>query len=132
MMETFMIMVHKTHYSEGGYNLTWGGGDNPMNHEICRKKLSDTRTGGKNPAAKYNFTIKTKNGKIYNTDCIRQLCRETGFSRITLSRICDRKNYTPRNDFYKGWSVEKAKKIPPDIEPRGIQFIHIETKQDPL
>jgi len=25
IMETFMIMVHKTHVSEDGYNLTWGG-----------------------------------------------------------------------------------------------------------
>jgi len=24
-METFMIMVHHSHYTEGGYNLTWGG-----------------------------------------------------------------------------------------------------------
>lgn len=25
MMETFKIMVNHTHYTEGGYNLTWGG-----------------------------------------------------------------------------------------------------------
>ncbi len=25
LMETFMIMVHHSHISEGGYNMTWGG-----------------------------------------------------------------------------------------------------------
>jgi group I intron endonuclease len=25
LMETFMIMVHHTHWTEGGYNMTWGG-----------------------------------------------------------------------------------------------------------
>ena len=45
IMETFMIMVHKSHVSENGYNLTWGGeGRRCFKHsEESRKKMSETR-----------------------------------------------------------------------------------------
>lgn len=42
MIETFMIIVHKAHKSENGYNMTWGGDDNPMNNPKCREKLSES------------------------------------------------------------------------------------------
>lgn len=29
-LETFYIKFYHTHHTEGGYNLTWGGDDNPM------------------------------------------------------------------------------------------------------
>lgn len=53
LMETFMIMVHKSHTSEGGYNMTWGGESNPTQSLVVRKKISDKaklRVGDKNPA----------------------------------------------------------------------------------
>lgn len=51
-METAMIVFHKTHMYEGGYNMTWGGdgGDtftgNPNNEER-RKKISIANKGKK-------------------------------------------------------------------------------------
>jgi group I intron endonuclease len=49
IMETFMIMVHKSHVSEGGYNLTWGGdGIYGYNHtEEAKKKMSEMKIGCK-------------------------------------------------------------------------------------
>jgi group I intron endonuclease len=40
LMETFKIMVNHSHKSEGGYNLTWGGEDNPMNHQDIKEKMT--------------------------------------------------------------------------------------------
>lgn len=40
VMETFKIMVNHSHKSEGGYNITWGGEDNPMNHPEIKEKMS--------------------------------------------------------------------------------------------
>ena len=43
IMETFYIIVHKTHVSEGGYNLTWGGdGSLGFKHsEETKQKISE-------------------------------------------------------------------------------------------
>lgn len=43
--ETMKIIVTHSHVSEGGYNLTWGGDDNPMNNEETRKKVGISNTG---------------------------------------------------------------------------------------
>lgn len=37
-LEQFYIKKYHTHYSEGGYNITWGGDDNPMDNEVIRKR----------------------------------------------------------------------------------------------
>lgn len=52
VIETFMIMVHHTHKSKGGYNMTWGGDggdtftDNP-NKEIIRENMRAKMIGNK-------------------------------------------------------------------------------------
>jgi group I intron endonuclease len=45
IMETFKIMVHKTHISEGGYNLTWGG---EGSYGRKRSKETNLKLSGKN------------------------------------------------------------------------------------
>jgi group I intron endonuclease len=48
MMETFKIMVNHSHYTENGYNLTWGGQSNRRgckHTEETRKKISDVMKG---------------------------------------------------------------------------------------
>ncbi len=37
-LEQFYIKKLHTHYSEGGYNITWGGDSNPMDNEETRVK----------------------------------------------------------------------------------------------
>jgi len=42
IMETMKIIVNHSHVSEGlGYNLTWGGEDNPMNYPEIRRRMAD-------------------------------------------------------------------------------------------
>ncbi len=47
IMETFMIMVHHTHWTEGGYNLTWGndGGSGCKASAETRKRMSEAHKG---------------------------------------------------------------------------------------
>lgn len=37
-LEQFYIKKYHTHYTEGGYNTTWGGDDNPMSDEAVRQR----------------------------------------------------------------------------------------------
>lgn len=54
VIETFMIMIHSSHISEGGYNMTWGGegGDtftnNPRKNEL--RKIYSNQNKGKHPS----------------------------------------------------------------------------------
>lgn len=44
-LEQFYIKKFHTHYTEGGYNITWGGDDNPMDDKVVKhkhKKLMST------------------------------------------------------------------------------------------
>jgi len=84
--------------------------NNPMNNEASRKKLSETRTGGNNPAAIYEWTFILPSGKTYHTDCLREFCRETGFKRYILTKIAKVDNYKPREKFYQGWKCIKTVK----------------------
>lgn len=64
LLETFMIMVHHSHISEGGYNMTWGGdgGDiftyNPKKEQI-REKHRQNLMGNRYWLGKHH-TEKTK------------------------------------------------------------------------
>lgn len=39
--EEHYIKLYKTHYTQGGYNVSWGGKNNPMDTEYARKKQKD-------------------------------------------------------------------------------------------
>ena len=63
LMETFMIIIHKSHIKENGYNITWGGegGDvftNNPNKEKIREKMSK-RMKLNNPMFGKNHTEET-------------------------------------------------------------------------
>lgn len=45
LMETFMIMVHHSHWTEGGYNLTWGGDGAESYDEKTIQKMKDNHKG---------------------------------------------------------------------------------------
>jgi len=83
---------------------------NPMDYSKHRKTLSKMRTGGNNPMAIYNYIFELPDGMIYETDCLREFCRETGFLRYILTRMCNREGYKPRDPFYRGWVGKKVLK----------------------
>jgi len=94
IMETFKIMVHRTHVSEGGYNLTWGGDDNPMNYQYFRDKIS------KDNHYLNKFTINKKEEwfKIYRTN-IWKGKKSPRTSEMNKKRIgCLNPNYGKHNE----------------------------------
>lgn len=36
--EKYYVKFYKTHWTQGGYNLTWGGDSNPMDDPECRRR----------------------------------------------------------------------------------------------
>ncbi len=70
IMETFMIMVHHTHWTEGGYNMTWGNDgqspdwfENYPNKEILREKYRQaTIRRYENPEERIRTCEDTKKG----------------------------------------------------------------------
>jgi group I intron endonuclease len=66
IMETFYIIIHKSHRSQNGYNLTWGGEDNPMNHKDARKKVQLANIGKKHSEESKKRMSNAKIGKISN------------------------------------------------------------------
>jgi len=83
--------------------------NNPMHNPKHRETLSKIRMGGNNPTAIWEWKFILPDGTIYKTDCLRQFCRETGFSRAILTKI-HKKDYHPRTPFYKEWKVVKTLK----------------------
>lgn len=70
LMETFKIMVNHTHKSEGGYNVTWGGEDNPMSHyDIIEKMRNGIIKAWSNPNNYRRFcnSMKGKQVKPFTT-----------------------------------------------------------------
>lgn len=74
IMETFMIIVYKTHMSENGYNMTWGGdGINGYNHsDETKRKISCANKGNKfwlgkrhSDETKRKISMSKKGIKIY-------------------------------------------------------------------
>lgn len=65
LMETFKIMVNHTHKSEGGYNITWGGEDNPMNYpDIVDKMRNNVISAWSNPDNYKKFCDSMKGRQI--------------------------------------------------------------------
>ena len=90
LMETFMIIVHKTHYTEGGYNLTWGGdGSFGFKHtEKTKLKMSIARLGKKQTEEQKNNTSKALIGHIVSEETKEKLRKpksEEGRKNITIS-----------------------------------------------
>jgi group I intron endonuclease len=83
IMETFYIIVHKTHWTEGGYNLTWGndGISYGFKHsEKTKRKMSESRKGELNHQYGKHLSEETKRklsdrnkGKIISKETKRKL-----------------------------------------------------------
>ena len=58
-----MCAIYVNDSYDSGYNSTFGGEDNPMNHEENRKKISKHHTGRKRP--EHSKRMKGKNNPMY-------------------------------------------------------------------
>lgn len=92
-MEYHYIKQYRSHGSENGYNMTWGGDggpimygeDNPAKRPEVRKKISKalkgsnkgrSRIGGKNSPFAKEWEITFPDGKIENILCLKSFCKE--------------------------------------------------------
>jgi group I intron endonuclease len=71
--ESYYIKKYKTHYSQGGYNITWGGDSNPMDIPCVIQKhkdacnTSEARKRYSEQAKQYNRSEKRKQvQKVFN------------------------------------------------------------------
>lgn len=81
-LETFYIKFYHTHYTEGGYNVSWGGDNNPMDEpsvkakhksimsssqmiEKTRKPLDDWNFGNTEKRLKFNEQVSERQSGIY-------------------------------------------------------------------
>jgi len=93
IMETFMIMVHHTYRSEGGYNCTWGGegGDtftNNPNKEIIRKKSMEraSKYWKENPD-KYEEFRKSSSKRMKNNNPMKNpITAKSAGKKISMQR----------------------------------------------
>lgn len=95
LMETFKIMVNHSHVSEGGYNLTWGGEDNPMNS-------IEIRIRAKNSINKAMKKFTGNNNVMYNP-IVKQQHKEA-IDRVT-------KTAEWREAFYKANEKQKGEYV---------------------
>lgn len=94
LMETFMIMVHKTHWTEGGYNMTWGG-DGCLGHKhTIETKLKMSKSAkGKNTWSKgkpHNDEWKRKLGDAHRGKIISKETRE----KMSIAKLGTKRQFT--------------------------------------
>jgi group I intron endonuclease len=82
---------------------------NPMNENVYRNKIRIKAIGSNNSQAKYNYKIITPD-IIYETNCMREFCRDNNFNRTILHNIELNINYKSRNKKYHNWKVIKTLK----------------------
>jgi group I intron endonuclease len=93
MMETFKIMVNHSHYSDGGYNLTWGGGSRPIGYKLSeehKQRLREINTGKKHSLATKQKIRDFNKGKILSDTTKQKLSvyrTGTHLSNETKSKI---------------------------------------------
>ena len=71
MMETFKIMVNHSHWTEGGYNMTWGG-DGTSGYKFSdehRRKQGERVSGKNNPMYGHVYTDEEKS---YISKCTKE------------------------------------------------------------
>lgn len=77
--ETYYIKLYKTHYTQGGYNLTWGGENNPMDNELVRQKHFD-RCHSEDFIEKQ----RKKSTNRHHTEKTKELCRQNTLANLDI------------------------------------------------
>lgn len=130
IMETFMIMVHHSHHTEGGYNLTWGGDGGNTVSTTNRERIIFKRTQTYNmpdvkakmcKSQKERFSNpleieKLKDGRCCKTITTSILSDPTGkiHTIYNMKKFCQGKNLTAHHmrsvangtrKQHKGWRL---------------------------
>ena len=77
--ETYYIKFYKTHYTQGGYNLTWGGDDNPMNNDYVKQKHLEKCNSEEFKQKQRNHSL----GKHHSEDT-KELCRQNTLANLDV------------------------------------------------
>lgn len=95
--ETYYIRYYKSHFTEGGYNVTWGGDNNPMDIPEIRKKqkeacnTKEAKERYSKQAIAFNKSEKRKEAQLklnelYKTDAEYRKKVLSGFKKYNDSR----------------------------------------------
>lgn len=112
-LEQFYIKKYHTHYTEGGYNTTWGGDDNPMNDGTVR--------------IKHQLAI-----DAVNTETHRQQSREriTAYNHSEYRKLNDRKTSERQKGHYmkqfQKWNDSKKRPVAM-IDENGSELMRFES-----
>lgn len=77
--ETYYIKFYKTYYTQGGYNLTWGGDDNPMNNDQIKQKHFER-------CSSEEFKQKQRNHSLgkHHSEATKELCRQNTLANLDI------------------------------------------------
>ena len=120
IMETFYIIKHKSHKSENGYNMNYGGSA-PMlgrNHsKASRKSMSINTSGSKNPmygkprkkatkkklskASRKNYLVTYPSGKTKKVCGLKQFCLKENLNYQSVFSA-----FNTRNKPFKGYHFQ--------------------------
>ena len=77
--ENYYIKYFKTHYTQGGYNVTWGGDSNPMDIPTVKEKH-------KQACNTPEFKEKQRKHSLneHHTEQTKQLCRENTLNNLDV------------------------------------------------
>jgi len=94
LMETFMIMVHKSHMSENGYNMTWGGDGSYGRKQTneTKEKIRLANTGNVRPegTTEKMLTTKLKNGTLKHTKESRKAIGDANRGKVRTKEACEK------------------------------------------
>ena len=78
-LERYYIKLFHSHYTEGGYNITFGGDENPMDSEIARNNFYQ-----KVHSEEFKDKHREKSSGRHHTEETKQLCREKTLSNLDV------------------------------------------------
>ena len=77
-LERFYIKKLHTHYSEGGYNITWGGDDNPMDDDEVKRRHKELMCTAEHRKRDSEIIRKYNSSELRKLNDLKQSERQKG------------------------------------------------------